>query len=98
MQLYDWGKATNLEKYGQETPPKVELSKIIMPTAMFVGIQDDLGDVQDCRDARDEINKGGDALKYYEEIPAGHQTFLVGLDMSYVDKAIELTNQYNSLY
>jgi len=28
MQLFDWGKDTNIEKYGQDTPPKVDMTKI----------------------------------------------------------------------
>ena len=41
MELYDWGsKEKNLQKYGQVSPPKVDFSKITVPTAMFVGLKD----------------------------------------------------------
>lgn len=85
MQLFNWGSdSKNQEKYGQKTPPLVNLKNIKkIPVAMFVGNEDDLGDVTDCRWARDEINAGGTALKYYTEIPAGHATFMIGKDMSY---------------
>jgi len=47
MPLFDYGKVGNNKKYGQEHPPKVDISKINVPTAMFVGKFDDLGDVTD---------------------------------------------------
>ena len=54
MQLYDWGsKATNQAKYGQDKPPIVDISQIKIPSAMFVGNVDDLGDPTDARWARD---------------------------------------------
>ena len=49
FRLYDWGQKKNVEKYGQGTPPDIDLTRITeLPTAMFVGTQDDLGDVTDC--------------------------------------------------
>jgi hypothetical protein len=92
MQLYDWGSdSKNTEKYGQKTPPLVNLRNIKnVPTAMFVGSEDDLGDVTDARWARDEINAGGTALTYYGEVPAGHATFMIGKDMSYFDTVLSL--------
>lgn len=55
MVLYDWGsKQINHQKYGQDTPPEIDLGKIAsVPVAMFVGTQDDLGDVTDAQWARD---------------------------------------------
>ena len=64
---------------------------------MFVGTEDDLGDVTDTRWARDTIKSGGNALVHYEEFPAGHTTFLVGKDMTWVNRAMELTNHYNPI-
>lgn len=38
MQKYDYGKTKNLEVYGSELPPQVDISKISkVPIAMFVG-------------------------------------------------------------
>ena len=53
--LYDWGsKDANQKKYGQDTPPEVNLKMIkSLPTAMFVGTADDLGDKSDAEWARD---------------------------------------------
>ena len=50
---------------------------------MFVGTADDLGDKIDAAWARDQIIAGGSALVHYEEIAAGHSTFMIGNDMSY---------------
>jgi len=98
FRLYDWGKKTNQEKYGQGTPPDIDLTKITnVPTAMFVGTEDDLGDVTDCHWARDQIQKGGDALVHYQEVDAGHSTFLIAKDMSYFNDVMDLVHTYNPL-
>lgn len=98
LELFDWGKETNQKKYGQDTPPEVDLTKITgkVPLAMFVGTADDLGDTTDARWARDQIQKGGDAIKLYKEVPAGHSTFMIGKDMSYVDDLLNVVKQYSS--
>jgi hypothetical protein len=62
---------------------------------MFVGTEDDLGDVIDTRWARDTIKSGGDAVVHYEEMKAGHASFLIGKDMSWVDRAKDLISHYN---
>jgi len=62
---------------------------------MFVGAVDDLGDVTDARWARDQIRSGGNALVAYEESNAGHSSFMIGKDMSYFDKVVDLIRQYN---
>ena len=44
------GKRKNLEEYGQETPPEINISDITdVPVAMFVGRQDDLANLKDNR-------------------------------------------------
>ena len=62
---------------------------------MFVGTDDDLGDVVDSEWARDQIKNGGNALVYYNEHAAGHSTFMIGKDMSYFDNVKNLMHQYN---
>ena len=57
---------------------------------MFVGTADDLGDVTDAEWARDSIKNGGDAVVFYNEIDAGHSTFLIGNDMSYFNDVLNL--------
>ena len=94
--LYDWGsKSNNQARYGQDTPPIVDLTQIHdLPMAMFVGSVDDLGDLTDNQWARDQIMKGGDALVHYEVVPAGHSTFMVGNDMSYFKTVLGLVDAY----
>jgi hypothetical protein len=74
----------------------INLSNIkSLPTAMFVGSVDDLGDPTDAAWTRDKIMAGGNALKHYEVIPAGHSTFLVGNDMSYFKNVLNLLATYH---
>jgi len=44
---YDYGHWGNLREYGQDTPPVFDMQKATIPTALFVGSKDDLGDVKD---------------------------------------------------
>merc|ERR1711998_156693 len=44
---FDYGKNRNMQEYGQFEPPSYDLSKISVPTALFVGEHDDLGDPED---------------------------------------------------
>ena len=52
---YDYGKYGNRDKYdGNDIPPEIDLSNIAnVPIAMFVGMNDDLGTINDARIARD---------------------------------------------
>lgn len=98
MQLFDWGAKVNRQKYGQETPPIVNLNTIKdVPIAMFVGAEDDLGDETDTRWARDTINSGGNKVVHYEEMAGGHASFLIGKDMSWVERAKTLISKYNPI-
>lgn len=54
---------------------------------MFAGIEDILADTTDAEWTRDQI---GDNIVHYEEIHAGHLTFLVGKDMSYFNTVMDL--------
>ena len=64
-----------------------------VPVAMFTGNEDILADLTDSRWTRDRI---GDNIVHYEEINAGHLTFLVGKDMSYFSKGVmSLLKQYH---
>lgn len=47
FQRFDYGKATNLKKYGSEQPPEYDLSKIKVKTALFTGDVDILADPED---------------------------------------------------
>ena len=54
---------------------------------MFTGSEDPLADVTDSRWTRDQI---GDNIVHYEEVEAGHLTFLVGKDMTYFNTVMGL--------
>ena len=96
MPLFDWGSAkANQEHYGQDKPPNVDLSKITMPTAMFGGTEDDLGDPSDVNWAKGQMNSK--ALVHFEEVKAGHSTFMVAKDGSYMNTVLSLVEKYNPL-
>ena len=56
-----------------------------VPVAIFTGLEDPLADVTDARWTRDTI---GDNVVHYEEIEAGHLTFLIGKDMTYFTEGV----------
>ena len=62
---------------------------------MFVGSEDDLGDTTDARWARSQIESSSKALVHYEEVKAGHATFMVGKDMYYFNNVLDLLKKYN---
>lgn len=47
FQRYDHGSSGNLQKYGQETPPEYNLTKIEIPMAFFWGDVDTIGNPTD---------------------------------------------------
>ena len=62
---------------------------------MFTGLFDPLADLTDSRWIRDTIGK---QVVHYEEINAGHLTFMIGKDMSYFTKSVmDLLKQYHPL-
>ncbi len=66
-----------------------------VPVAIFTGIEDILADLEDARWTRDRI---GDNIVHYEEIHAGHLSFLVGKDMTYFTEGVmDLLQQYHPL-
>jgi len=62
---------------------------------MFVGLDDDLGDPTDASWARDQIQGAGTAMVAYNEVKAGHSTFMIGKDMSYFSKVLDLVKQHS---
>ena len=62
---------------------------------MFVGKDDDLGDITDSEWAKSQITDqwmGDEMLVHYKEYDGGHSTFLVGLDMRYLEDLVPLLN------
>lgn len=80
---YDYGKKGNLKQYGQESPPDYDMSQIKVPTALFIGEKDDLGDVKDNERLQTSL-QGNPALVYskvYSDF--SHVTFFVGKEEAF---------------
>ncbi|XP_023318603.1 lipase 1-like [Trichogramma pretiosum] len=56
LQKYDYGLAKNMDIYNSSTPPKYNISRINIPTAVFLSKTDPLSTEQD-------------ALRFYNELP-----------------------------
>ena len=99
--MFDFGEAKNKERYGQDTPPEIDMSYIIqtrIPIAMFVGKHDELGTTEDAQWTYKQINgKSKDwPIVKYSEIDGDAEVFVVGKDMNYfTGDVIELLEQYN---
>lgn len=94
FRYFDYGKSKNIEQYGQSKPPLVDIREITeVPVAMFVGRQDSLANVVDNRWVKDQLG----TLVYYEEIDASHGSFVIGRDMSFFDRVVELIQVHNSV-
>ena len=78
------------------SPPELKLDKIKkMPIAMFVGADDGLATAMDTEWEAGQI---GERLVHYEIIKDfDHEAFLLGRDMSYIDRALDLVKEYNPL-
>lgn len=67
-----------------------------MPIAIYAGTEDPLADTTDAEWIRDSLKP--EVLAHYEEIPAGHLTFMVGKDMTYWSEGVmNLLKQYHPL-
>lgn len=85
---YDYGEEENQKKYGQDTAPSIDISKISsVPIALFVGKSDELATVTDAEWI--VKNLGYNAMKHYEEVEGGHLSFLLAKDMSYFDGVLK---------
>lgn len=78
---FDYGLEKNIEKYGQPTPPLLDLSTIKdIPIGMFVGAHDLLAT---SKDAKEDYEKMKSTVVFYNEYDLGHVSFFVADDMSY---------------
>ena len=95
---YDYGPEKNMEKYGSEIPPDYDLSKITVPTALFSGSRDWLGDPKDLENLKSVLPKDTIVLENNEEDMA-HCDFVWGIGSSIQEstykKALMLLSQYN---
>ena len=81
------------EKRTTDLIPLENISEV--PVAIFTGKDDIMADVTDARWTRDLI---GNSVVHYEEVEAGHLTFLVGKDMTYFSEGVmSLLREYHPL-
>ena len=86
----DW-----IHTHKKRTTDLIPLENInTVPVAIFAGIEDILADTTDAEWTRDQI---GDNIVHYEEIHAGHLTFMVGKDMTYFNTVMDLLQEYHPL-
>ncbi|KAJ0176864.1 hypothetical protein K1T71_008043 [Dendrolimus kikuchii] len=74
---FDYGSMQNKAVYGTDTPPKLNLAKVTMKTALIVGRGDRISTVKDVRLLRDALPN---VVKYIELQPDsfGHLNFVWG--------------------
>ena len=90
------------DSYGDLIHPErqtdlIELGNISsVPIAIFAGTHDIIADQTDAHWLRDELQT--DTIVHYEDVEAGHLTFLVGKDMTYFSEGVMgVLNQYHPL-
>ena len=91
---YDYGEEENLKRYGTNEPPLIDISQIRdVPIAVFGGKYDLWVPINDSLFIRNNLHPS--VLKHYEEWEAGHQTFIVGKEATYLEKVAELIKEYS---
>ncbi len=75
---YDYGKKENMKRYGQETAPEFDLTKISkVPIGLFIGGEDELADPEDVAWLKEQLPASSIIFeKTYPDF--GHSTFNIG--------------------
>ena len=96
FQLFADDYESFFKRHKHRTTDLIPLDKVSgVPIAIFTGKYDILADLTDARWTRDQLKEN---VVQYEEIEAGHLTFLVGKDMSYFSHDVmELLQHYHPL-
>lgn len=79
FQKYDYGKAGNMERYGQEHPPVYDVTKITAPVGLYSSEPDYLADPIDVADLEAQLSN---LIEWYK-VPCNfwsHLDFAVGTD------------------
>lgn len=79
----DYGKDTNMQVYGQDTPPEVHTNKIAesgIPIGVYIAKHDKIILPEDAKYSYEVLKE---LVVDYMEIDGGHLTFMFGKDMSY---------------
>lgn len=83
-----------MEKYGQPTPPKINVESINdVPIAMFSAKYDRIVQIETNREYASVIP----AVIQHFEIEADHISFLVGKDMGYLENVKDILSKYSPL-
>eukprot|EP01017_Pseudomicrothorax_dubius_P037301 TRINITY_DN5455_c0_g2_i2.p1 TRINITY_DN5455_c0_g2~~TRINITY_DN5455_c0_g2_i2.p1 ORF type:complete len:437 (+),score=81.70 TRINITY_DN5455_c0_g2_i2:70-1311(+) len=85
LQKFDYGRAKNIEIYGQATPPMYKLTRIKQRIYLFVGKKDPLADTQDAKVLAELLPN-----VVYREYNFGHISFMWGKDMSYFNDVLKI--------
>ena len=99
---YDYGKKINKEKYGTEEVPDIPLEKIFdsnVPMAFFVGEKDTVVPLKGSRWLYEFFASRGEIKNpviHYQEMNGEHMSFVMGKNMTYFEKVLELVNDINS--
>lgn len=88
FQKYDYGTEGNMKAYGQATPPAYNLGNITHNVYLFAGEEDKLADPTDVLRLKDEMVNA--KVQFFNYPNMGHITFLLGIDMSYLNDVIEV--------
>jgi len=96
---FNYGQKINLEIYGQKTPPDFDISNLSIPTALFMGKEDLLGDPADVA-ALLQDNVGNRKLVFNQTFEGfSHVTWMVGKDKAFnawYPKMLALLQQHSS--
>lgn len=86
FQKYDYGTEENIKIYGQPTPPPYNLGNITHNVYLFAGQEDKLADPTDVQRLKDDLVNA--KVHFYNYPNMGHITFLLGIDMGYLNDVI----------
>ena len=85
---YDFRNETeNMRRYGQKTPPRLNLSEIEEEVHLYVGKYDELADLEDFYDMVGKLNRTKNLT--VTEIEGGHATFLWGKNMDFLENVLQ---------
>lgn len=98
FQRFDFGKSENLKRYGQETPPLYDLSKINIKVALFTGRYDQLADPGDVAWLEDESQSGlqSSQVVFKQQYANDHVTFVMYKDPAYFQDVLKVIGKYAS--
>ena len=84
--MFDHGAEQNVVLYGQIEPPEIDLKGITVPTALFIGKQDELATPEAGSWLANEL---ANCVCYKELDDVDHASFNFGSDMGYVTEILE---------